>query len=219
MEWISQLIGIIGVWVSGVISATGYVGVGLLMAVESCCVPIPSELIMPFAGFLVADGKLNLWWTAFAGAFGCVVGSVVAYGIGMWGGRPFVEKYGKYILVAKRDLDTADRWFARWGEGIVFVSRLLPVVRTFISFPAGVARMNFPRFVVYTFLGSFPWCLGLAWVGQLLGENWEKIGDYFHGADIIIGVLIVAGLALYIGRHIKHAREDNREGKSGNKKA
>src|SRR5437764_11057819 len=136
----------VSAWIVGVIATTGYGGVVLLMAIESACIPLPSEVIMPFSGYLVYTGRFNLWLVALAGAVGCVVGSMVAYWVGRVGGRPLIEKYGKYVLISRRDLDLADRWFARYGEVIVFASRLLPVVRTFIAFPAGVARMNLTRF-------------------------------------------------------------------------
>src|ERR1700716_2585618 len=156
------------------ISTLGYSGIVLLMAIESACIPLPSEIIMPFAGSLVYKGEFNLWAVGVAGAVGCVLGSLVAYWVGMYGGRPLIEKDGRYVLIFKHDLDFAGRWFGRYGEVIVFASRLLPVIRTFIAFPAGVARMNLTRFVIYTFAGSLPWCLGFAYVGQKLGEQWNK---------------------------------------------
>ncbi|HYY43380.1 MAG TPA: DedA family protein, partial [Pyrinomonadaceae bacterium] len=191
---IGKIIGILSVFIIKVISTLGYTGIVLLMAIESACIPLPSEVIMPFSGYLVYTGRFSLWLVAVAGAFGCVAGSMVAYWVGMYGGRPLIERYGRYILVSRHDLDLADRWFTRYGEIIVFVSRLLPVVRTFIAFPAGVARMNVPRFIIYTFLGSLPWCLGLAYVGQLLGEQWDKndaLKAWFHRFDFVIGLIIL----------------------------
>jgi membrane protein DedA with SNARE-associated domain len=143
------------------------------------------------------------------GAVGCVLGSLVAYWVGMYGGRPFIEKYGKYILLSRHDLDIADRWFAKHGEVIVFVSRLLPAIRTFIAFPAGVARMNLTRFVIYTFAGSLPWCLALAYVGQKLGEQWDKddtLKTWFHRFDFLIGIAGALFVAWWVWRHIKHSR-------------
>src|SRR5256885_6441362 len=148
---IARLIELITAFVIATISALGYAGIVLLMAIESACIPLPSEIIMPFSGYLGYVGRFNLWLVTVAGAFGCVVGSLIAYWIGMYGGRPVIEKYGRYLLISHHDLDLADRWFARFGEVIVFVSRLLPAVRTFIAFPAGVARMNLKKFVLYTF--------------------------------------------------------------------
>src|SRR3990172_9362438 len=178
-------------WIISVISSLGYGGIILTMAIESACMPLPSEIIMPFSGYLVTTGRFSLFWTGIAGAVGCVIGSVLAYWVGVWGGRPFLEKYGKYILISHRDLDNADRFFKKYGDLSIFISRLLPVVRTFISLPAGIAKMNFSKFVIYTFLGSFPWCLGLSWIGFKLGENWESIRVYVRGADIFIVILIV----------------------------
>src|SRR3989454_2523325 len=171
---IARIIEILSAFIVATISTLGYSGIVLLMAIESACIPLPSEIIMPFAGYLVSTGQMNIWGVGFAGAVGCVLGSLIAYGVGSYGGRPFIEKYGRYVLVSRHDLDIADRWFARYGEIIIFTSRLLPAIRTFIAFPAGVARMNIKRFIIYTFAGSLPWCLGLAYVGQKLGEKWNK---------------------------------------------
>ena len=206
---IARIIEILTAFIIATISMLGYFGVVLLMAIESACIPLPSEIIMPFAGYLVYAGRFNLWWVGVAGAVGCVVGSLIAYWVGMYGGRPLIEKYGRYVLVSRHDLDLADRWFARYGEIIVFASRLLPVIRTFIAFPAGVARMNVTRFVIYTFAGSLPWCLGLAYVGQILGEQWDKndtLKSWFHRFDFVIGIIGVLAVGWWVWRHIKHSR-------------
>ena len=202
-------------FISGIIVATisllGYSGIVLLMAIESACIPLPSEIIMPFSGYLVSTGQMNLWLVALAGAVGCVLGSLVAYWVGSKGGRPLIEKYGRYVLVSRHDLDMADRWFANHGEIIVFGSRLLPVIRTFIAFPAGVARMNLKRFILYTFAGSLPWCLGLAYVGQKLGEKWNKddtLKTWFHHFDFLIGIAAVLVVGWWIWRHLKHLRAE-----------
>ena len=201
------------------ISSFGYVGVIFLMAIESACIPLPSEIIMPFAGslttVLVVEGvahaaRFNLLLVGLAGALGCLVGSVVAYWVGAVGGRPFVERYGKYVLITRHDLDVADRFFKKYGQAAIFVSRLLPVVRTFISLPAGISRMNFARFCLYSFLGSVPWCLALAWVGRVLGQNWKTIGVYFRKGDIVIVVLILAGIGLFLYRHLRRQEPDTR---------
>jgi len=201
---IAWIIEILASFIISIISSGGYPGVIFLMAIESACIPLPSEIIMPFSGYLVFRGEFDLFWVGLAGSFGCVVGSVPAYYLGLYGGRPLIEKYGKYVLVSHHDLDLADRWFAHYGDWAIFFSRLLPVVRTFISFPAGVAKMNVPRFIVYTFVGSFPWCLGLAYIGMKLGENWDTLGVYFHKFDIVIGILIAAGAIYYIWHHLKN---------------
>jgi membrane protein DedA with SNARE-associated domain len=196
------------------ISTLGYSGIVLLMAIESACIPLPSEIIMPFSGYLVSTGQMNLWGVAFAGAVGCVLGSMLAYWAGMYGGRPLIEKYGRYLLISRHDLDLADRWFAKYGELIVFTARLLPAIRTFIAFPAGVARMNIPRFIFYTFAGSLPWCLGLAYVGQKLGEQWNKddtLRTWFHRFDFVIGIVGACLAAWWIWRHVKHLKKDRAE--------
>src|SRR6266852_5022960 len=203
---IARLLEILSGIIVAIISTLGYSGIVLLMAIESACIPLPSEIIMPFSGYLVSTGQMNLWAVSVAGAVGCVIGSLVAYWIGMYGGRPLIEKYGRYLLVSGHDLDLADRWFANYGEAIVFGSRLLPVIRTFIAFPAGVAKMNMTRFVIYTFLGSLPWCLGLAYVGQKLGEEWDKndtLKSLFHLFDFVIGIIGVLMAVWWVWRHVK----------------
>ena len=208
---IARIIEILSGFIVAVISALGYWGVILLMAIESACIPLPSEIIMPFSGYLVSRGELNLWGVGVAGAVGCVVGSLAAYWLGMYGGRPLIEKYGKYILISRHDLDLADRLFGRYGEVIIFTSRLLPAIRTFISFPAGVARMNLTRFIIYTFAGSLPWCLALAYVGQKLGEKWNKdetLKTLFHRFDFVIGVIGLVAVVWWVWRHIKHLQAD-----------
>jgi membrane protein DedA with SNARE-associated domain len=211
---IGRIIEILSVFIVATISRLGYAGIVLLMAIESACIPLPSEIIMPFSGYLVYAGRFNLWLVGIAGAFGCVVGSLAAYWVGMRGGRPLIEKYGRYVLISSHDLDLADRWFDRFGEIIVFASRLLPVIRTFIAFPAGVARMNLKKFVIYTFAGSLPWCIGLAFVGQRLGKEWDTnptLKNLFHRFDFVIGIVIVLAAVWWIWRHIKHVRSDSQK--------
>ena len=208
---IARIIEILSGFIVATISMMGYGGIVLLMAIESACIPLPSEIIMPFSGYLVSKGEMNLWWVGVAGAVGCVLGSIVAYYAGMYGGRPFIEKYGRYVLVSKHDLDMADRWFEKRGEIIVFVSRLLPAIRTFIAFPAGVARMDMTKFIVYTFAGSLPWCLGLAYIGQKLGEKWNQddtLKTWFHRFDFLIGIIGVLLAGWWIWRHIGHLRQE-----------
>mgnify|MGYP003394177150 CR=1 FL=1 len=203
---IEKIITVLAGFVIATISSLGYGGIVLLMAIESACIPLPSEIIMPFAGYLVFKGEMQLWAVAMAGAVGCVLGSFVAYYAGAWGGRPFIEKYGKYILVSHHDLAMADRWFQRHGDITIFVGRLLPVIRTFIAFPAGISRMAMGRFVIYTFVGSYIWCWGLAWVGLTLGQNWNTLGVYFHRFDAAIGVVLLIGLIWYVRRHLNHMK-------------
>jgi len=188
------------------------------MAIESACIPLPSELIMPLAGWmLVKERGLGPEWLLLAGlcgAIGNTLGSLVAYYAGAWGGRPLVEKYGKYILLSHHDLDLADRWFTRWGNLAVFASRLLPVVRTFISLPAGISRMPVGRFVAYSFAGSFPWSLALAWAGYELGENWEDLRSWMRPADIPIVAVLLVLAGLYVYRHVKRAWGDDARAQS-----
>jgi membrane protein DedA with SNARE-associated domain len=214
---VARIIEILSGFIVATISLMGYSGIVLLMAIESACIPLPSEIIMPFSGYLVSTGQMNLWGVSIAGAAGCVIGSMVAYWAGMYGGRPLIEKYGRYVLLSRHDLDLADRWFARYGEAIVFTARLLPAVRTFIAFPAGVARMNIPRFIFYTFAGSLPWCLGLAYVGQKLGEQWNKdetLKTWFHRFDFLVGIAGVLLVGWWIWRHLKHLRRDREEARA-----
>lgn len=196
-----KLVAVIFVFISSVVATSGYLGIMLLMAIESACIPLPSELIMPFAGYLVFAGTFNLLWVATAGAIGCNLGSLVAYEIGCYGGRPLVERYGRWILMGRRELAWADRFFARWGYLAVFFGRLLPVIRTFIALPAGVARMPRARFHIYTFLGSWPWCLALAYFGMKLGQNWRELGKYFHDFDAVIVAVIAVGAVWFVWSH------------------
>ena len=196
-------------FISTLIGATGYLGITLLMAIESACIPLPSELIMPFAGYLVYTGKMNLLGVATAGAIGCNLGSLIAYEIGHYGGRPLVERYGRWILMGRRELDWADHFFKSRGELAIVIGRMLPVIRTFIALPAGIARMPRAKFHIYTFIGSWPWCFGLAYLGMKLGENWRSLGKYFHQFDAVIGAVIVAAVAWFIWSHWQHRLREN----------
>jgi membrane protein DedA with SNARE-associated domain len=204
---LENIIGFLATWIIATISAIGYAGIALLMAIESACIPLPSEIIMPFSGYLVSTGRFDLLLVATAGAIGCNIGSTIAYAVGYYGGRPLVEKWGSYILVSRRDLERVDRFFARFGSITVFVSRLLPVVRTFIALPAGIARMPQGKFQLYTFIGSWPWCFGLAFAGAKLGDRWNsdpELRDLFHRFDeLIIGALLVL-IVWYVVRHWRH---------------
>lgn len=196
----------VAAFITTTISTFGYGGIIILMAIESANIPLPSEVIMPFAGFLVSTGRFSLLLAALAGAIGCTLGSAFSYWIGAIGGRPLVERYGKYVLISKHDLDLGEHWFARWGDPIAFFSRLLPVVRTFISFPIGIARAHFRRFLAYTFAGSFLWSLVLAWVGIKIGQNRQLLSAWFHRFDAVIIALIVLGAIWWIWRHIKNTK-------------
>ena len=195
-------------WIVQVISTLGYPGVALLMAIESACIPLPSEIIMPFAGALAlpavaaAHGvaPTSLWLVGLAGAIGCNLGSVVAYYVGAWLGRPFLERT-RWVrfFVTPHELSRVDHWFEHRGSVVVFVARLLPVVRTFIALPAGIARMNQVQFHVYTFAGSLPWCLALAWLGSQIGEHYDAVlRPWFHRFDFVIGLIIVAAAVWFV---------------------
>jgi len=202
---VENIIAKLAVFIIAVISATGHFGILLMMAIESACIPLPSEIIMPFSGYLVYTGRFtSLLWVATVGALGCNLGSAVAYAVGYYGGRPLVERYGSYLLLSKSELDWADRFFARYGDATVFISRLLPVVRTFIALPAGIARMPQLRFHIYTFVGSWPWCLGLAYLGMKAGENWRYLGKYFHQFDKIIGAILALVVVWFVWSRWKH---------------
>ena len=200
---LEQLLTFVGSWILEIIRSMHYAGIVLLMAIESACIPLPSEIIMPFAGFLVSKGEMTLFGIALAGAIGCVVGSIPAYYVGMFGGRPLAERFGKYVLISKDDLDMADRWFKNHGEIIIFIARLLPAVRTFIAFPAGVARMNMMKFIIYTFVGSFIWCWVLGYAGMKTGEHWESLGKYFHEFHYVIIAAGIIFVVWYVRRHFK----------------
>ncbi|MDA0263470.1 MAG: DedA family protein [Chloroflexi bacterium] len=200
--------------ITDVYDAMGWPGVVFLMAIESAAIPFPSELIMPLAGWLLIEAKGDsawmLWMAAFYGALGNLIGSWVAYWISLKGGRPLLKKYGRYLLVTQRDVDLAEDWFKRYGELAVFGSRLLPVVRTFISVPAGIARMNFWKFSFYTFVGSYPWSLGLAYGGFKLGENWEDMRRVMRPFDFPIAGIIAAVVIWFIYHRIKAIRAETR---------
>lgn len=212
-----------------VMGTLGYLGISLLMGIESACIPLPSELIMPYAGALsdpdvraqlletyksigvTSLPEFNLLFAALAGAIGCNLGSELAYWVGAKGGRPAIERYGRYVLMSHHELEIADRWFERRGEIIVFVARLLPVVRTFIAFPAGVARMNRARFHAYTFLGSFPWCLALGYAGQRLGvellDEHSPLKRVMHKFDLAIGLTVLAAGTWFVWSRLKTLRK------------
>jgi membrane protein DedA with SNARE-associated domain len=207
-----QILTNIANFIIAVISTGGYAGIALLMAIESACIPLPSEIIMPFAGYLVHTGQLNLFWVATAGAIGCNLGSIPAYWLGAWGGRPAVERFGKYVLLSRHDLDRTEHYFQRYGGITVLIARLLPVVRTFIALPAGIARMPQLRFHLYTFLGSWPWCFILAYVGMKLGDRWEsdpRFKAIFHRFHLGVELVLVAAIVWFLWTHWKNRMRTN----------
>ncbi len=194
-------------WIQGVITNMGPWGIALLMAIESCNIPLPSEAILPFAGFMVSKGIFSIHTAAFFGALGCLIGSIPSYYIGYFGGRKFVEKYGKYFLVSRHDLEAADKWVEKYGDWSFFICRMLPVVRTFISLPAGILKAKKRYFFTLTFLGSLVWSYVLVYVGVKLGENTETLKHIWHRFDaLIIFVCLVLG-AIYIWHHVKNLKE------------
>ncbi|HTP27835.1 MAG TPA: DedA family protein [Anaeromyxobacteraceae bacterium] len=210
----ANIIEAVAVYVKLAISTMGYGGVVLLMGIESACIPLPSEIVMPFAGYLAYTGRFSLHGAALAGAVGCILGSIPAYYLGQYGGRPLIERYGRYILFSRRELDLADRLFARLGQWVVLAGRLLPVIRTFIAFPAGVGRMNMAKFVAFTFIGSYPWCYMLAWVGMKLGERWDRdprLKTVFHRFDLAIGVLLALCVVAFAWHKLNGARAEGNQ--------
>lgn len=202
-----KIVALLAHFIIATISATGYAGVAFLMGIESACIPLPSEIIMPFAGYLVHTGQLKLIGVAIAGAIGCNLGSLVAYWIGALGGRPFIAKYGRFVLLNHHDLDRAEHFFNRYGGITVFIGRLLPIIRTFIALPAGIAKMPQLRFHIYTFLGSLPWCYALAYVGMRLGNAWEndpRFKAVYHRYHLVMEAIILIGLVWFIWTHWKN---------------
>ncbi|HUZ66142.1 MAG TPA: DedA family protein [Beijerinckiaceae bacterium] len=204
------MIATLAAWIVTAISSTGYLGLAALMAIESACIPLPSEIIMPFAGYLASTGRFSLVLAALAGAIGCSLGSTLAYLVGAHGGRPFVEKWGAYVLLDTRDLDRAERFFRRFGGPAVFIARVLPVVRTFIALPAGMAKMPQLPFQLYTFVGSFAWCLALAYIGYQLGVHWNsdpRLPALMHRFDIAIVAVVLLAICWFVWSRIRSRRQ------------
>ncbi|MGB9977638.1 DedA family protein [Methanobacterium sp.] len=199
----TSIIELVSNFAINIISSLGYWGVFIGMTIESACIPLPSEVIMPFAGFAVSEGKMTLLGITIAGTLGNLLGGLIIYFIGLKEGRPLLEKYGKYILISHSKLDKADHWFEKYGHEAVLIGRMLPVIRTFISLPAGIARMDLKKFIIYTLLGSLPWTFALAYIGVQLGPHWELIKGYFHILDIIVAIGIIGVLAYLIYKYKK----------------
>jgi len=202
----SVLVPLVGL-IEHTISALGPLGISLLMAIESCNIPLPSEAILPFAGFLVSKGVFSIHAAAFAGAFGCIIGSIPSYYIGYFGGRPFVEKYGKWFLISKKDLEMADKWEQKYGNAAFFICRMLPIVRTFISLPAGILKADLKKFVLFTFLGSLFWSYPLIFVGMKLGEHSEALKAFWHKFDLAIVLVLGVLFVMYLVNHFKHLKD------------
>lgn len=197
----------LGQFVVNLISSMGYFGVFLAMAIESACIPLPSEIILPFTGYMVYTGQFQFWTATIAATAGNLFGGLFAYFVGVWGGRPFIKRYGHYFFINEKELAWTDRLFQRHGEITVLLGRILPVVRTFISLPAGIARMNPVKMVVYTVLGAFPWCMLLIMVGEKLGENWNTLKPLFHRLDLVMGALILAGFFYWLSHRKRSKRK------------
>ncbi len=209
MRAIDALISSLAMWIVAAISAGGYLGILGLMAIESACIPLPSEVVMPFGGYLVSTGRLDLWLVATAGALGCTLGSVLAYEAGRHGGRPFVERYGRWLLLTTHDVDRAERFFGRYGGAAVIVGRLLPGIRSFIALPAGIARMPLVRFHLYTFVVSWPWCFALAYIGMMLGRSWNsdpRLSPLFHKFDAALAAVLLAGVIWFVWHRLRGRR-------------
>lgn len=198
-------------WTINLISSLSYFGVILAMAIESACIPLPSEIIMPFSGYLVSTGTFNFHLVSWAGALGNLLGSLLAYYVGYYGGRPFILRFGKYILIRKEELARADRFFERWGSWAVFICRMLPIVRTFISLPAGISRMRVVPFILLTFFGSLPWCYLLTYIGRVMGENWEDIRGYFHRFDLVIAGILLLLFGWWLWAHLRRRKKKTKE--------
>ncbi len=205
MSVIEAIIAPLSAFILSTISSWGYVGIVVCMTIESACIPLPSEIIMPFSGYLVSTGRFTLWGVALAGGVGNVLGSWIAYWAGMWGGRPLAERLARWRVIRVADYDRGNHWLQKHGTAVAFWSRLLPIVRTFISFPAGAARVPFLRFTIYTFAGSVIWSLLLAWVGVVLGEHWHDIKNFMRGFDVVV---VIAFLVLFVVWARHHFRKE-----------
>ena len=201
LEWLSSII-------ISIIDSTGYAGIFVLMALEGSFIPIPSEIILPFSGYLVFEGRFSLYLVAFLGALGNIAGTLFSYSISRYVGISFLHKYGKYVFVTRGDIDFAQRLFEKYGAPIIFVTRLIPGIRGFVAIPAGVARMKIVPFVAYVFTGSFIYSLALTYVGVVAGENWDILEPYFHKFDWVVVTLLVIGVIWWIRRHISKMKNE-----------
>ncbi|MGH9487905.1 MAG: DedA family protein [Terriglobales bacterium] len=198
----------IGQHIIALIAHLGYAGVVLLMILEAACIPVPSEVILTFSGFLVSTGRLELVAAGLAAAIGNSIGSMIAYTVGYYGGPPVAHRYGRWLLIAPGDLTRAEAWFRKRGDITVFICRMLPVVRTYIALPAGVARMPVVRFNLYTFIGSLPWCFALLFVGDRLGQHWQAVAPWFHQFDAIWAPVVAVLIALAVWHHVRRFRRE-----------
>lgn len=204
---ISTLLHSLSALILSLISALGYTGVFILMIMESMIFPVPSELVLPFAGFLAAEGTFNIWLAILAASIGSLVGSLLSYAIGKYGGKAFVSRYGKYFLLDEHDLERTHNWFTKRGDRTIFIARFIPIVRHLISIPAGIGNMNLKRFCVYTFIGATMWNAFLIYLGYILGQNWDKVKNYTEPISILVIILLIILGVIMIYRHIKHKKQ------------
>jgi membrane protein DedA with SNARE-associated domain len=207
VDLLDRIVAPLAAFILATISSLGYGGIVLCMTIESACIPLPSEIIMPFSGYLVTTGRFTLWGVALAGAAGNVLGSWISYWLGLKGGRPLAQQLARWRIIRMEEYDRADHWLNRHGLQVAFWARLLPIVRTFISFPAGAARVPFWRFTLYTFLGSLPWALGLAYVGVLFRDHWQNIRHYWRGLDLVVVLALLALFGVWLFHHFRPSRE------------
>jgi membrane protein DedA with SNARE-associated domain len=194
-------------FITDTISAHGYIATAFLMMLESCNIPIPSEIVIPFSGFLVVKEGFSFWGVVLASSIGCVIGSDISYFLGRWGGRPFLEKYGKYLLITKRDITISERWFDKYGEWTTLISRMLPFIRTFISLPLGIYKVNFLKFNIFTFIGSFLWSILLTYLGVLAGNNWVVVKNYIERFSFLIIFITLIAIIYFIYHKVKELRK------------
>ncbi len=204
---ISSILQAVTVWVIQLVSTLGYGGIFIAMGIEAASIPLPSEIIMGIAGFLVYKGDLNLWLVGLVGALGNATGSTIMYVIGSKAGHPAIKRYGKYVHIDEEKFERVDGWFKKFGEKMIFFFQLLPIVRTFISLPLGILKVNFVKFRFYTFIGSFIWCTLLAYISSLLGPEWEKLGEYMKQFEVVIVVAILAGIAYFVFKAVFKRRK------------
>lgn len=209
MHIIDSILAFLAKIVEYLIDTFGYFGVFIGMVIESANIPLPSEVIMPLGGLAASHGILNIWLVILAGTLGNVIGAIISYAIGYYGGRAFIDKYGKYIFFTHEDMDRAEKWFGKYGDGAVFISRILPVVRTFISLPAGIARMRLSTFIIYTFIGSFIWCTLWAYIGFILGNNWESLHKQFRWLDYVVAGAILTLIIYWVIHKIREKKKAN----------
>ena len=205
MSFLAVALAWVGAFAISVISALGYVGVVVLMLFESTALPLPSELVMPFVGFLISQGRFT-WLVVLVATLGSLAGSLLSYAIGRYGGVPLLRRYGKYVLLNEEDLQNTQRWFARRGEVTIFFARFVPVVRHLISIPAGVGKMNLKRFCLYTVVGALLWNSFLAGLGYLLGQHWDAVRQYTEPVSILVLILLIAGVTWFVYRHVARKR-------------